>query len=183
MESYFKMGCFMFSGGHMIAPLLLAEYSKDNLIEEAEILQGMALTSLTPGPIANISGYIGTLINGIFGGLLASVFLFLPGILIALGSIKYIESIKKMLHLQYFLKGVCSAAVGILITAIIKFWYDSCFVNPYSHIHLGTMNIVLCYIFLDKFSVPIPFVLIFGSMFSFYSFLFVSNFFYIDPTA
>lgn len=180
VESYYRMGSLLFAGGHMIAPFLLTEYCKDSIIEEAEILHGLAFASLLPGPIANLSGFIGTLMNGIFAGILASFFLFLPGILISLGSIKYIEDIKRKLKLQYFLKGVTSAAIGILCTSIIKFWYDSCFVNPYSYIHLGTLNIIICYLILDMLEIPVPFVLIFGAMFSFFSFLVITNFFDVN---
>jgi len=176
MESFYRMGCLLFAGGHMIAPFLLTEHCDENLVEEADILNGLAFASLLPGPIANISGYVGTLINGVLGGVIATFCLFLPGMLIALGCIKYIDTFKRILKLQYFLKGVCSGAIGILITAIFKFWYDSCFVNPYSNIHMGTINIIICYLMLDKLEIPIPLVLSFGSMFSFFSFLIVDTF-------
>ena len=176
MEAFFRIGCLIFTGGHMIAPFLLTEHCKENLIEEAEILHSLAFTSLLPGPIVTTSAFIGTLINGVFAGVIALISLILPGALIALGCIKYISNIKNIIKLQYFLKGVCSAGIGILLTAIYKFWYDSCVVNPYANVNFGTLNIIICYLMLDKLEIPIPMVLMFGSMFSFFGFLIVSNF-------
>jgi len=176
MESFYRIGGLLYTGGQMIAPLLLTEHCNDNLIEEAEILHGFACASLLPGPIVNTSGFIGTLINDVLGGILATISIFMPGMLLALGSIKYFDAIKENLKFQYFLKGVSSSGIGMFLVSLFKFWYDSCLVNPYSNLNLGTINIIACYIMLDKLGIPIPFVLIFGAMFSFYSFLLITNF-------
>jgi len=77
-ESFYRIGTFNFGGGHAVIPLMLAEYTK--IIEENEILHSYAVSSLLPGPLFNISAFIGCLLNGFTGGIMSSISIMLPGI-------------------------------------------------------------------------------------------------------
>jgi chromate transporter len=169
VECFLKIGALSFGEGHVIIPMILTEYSHDNLLEEAEILNGYTLVSLLPGPMFNVAGYVGVLttsfLNGLIGGLLASFAIFIPGFLFAFTALPYINQIRKSHFFQFFIRGCNSAAIGFVYTAAFKLWIDSCFVNPYSNPVIGTLNIILCFVLADAFKIHKPFVIIFGAIF------------------
>ena len=64
MESFFRIGASVIGGGHVVIPLIFSEFHK--IISDEDILTAFSVVSILPGPMFNISGYIGTIINGVF---------------------------------------------------------------------------------------------------------------------
>jgi chromate transporter len=178
MESFYRIGTFNFGGGHAVIPLMLSEYSK--LIEESEILNGYAIMSLLPGPLFNISAFVGCMLSGIFGGLLSSIFILLPGILNIMIVLPYHIEISRNILIQYFLRGASWGAVGCLYVAAINLFIDSCFVNYYTHFSYGVLNVLICLLIQKKEDVNnrIIIVLFFGAFFSLICKIIKSFFFY-----
>src|SRR5690606_13904098 len=133
--------------------------------------------SLLPGPILNIAGYIGTLMNGILAGFISTFFIVLPGILIILTVLPYYEYLKKNTFIQHFLRGASSAFIGFIFTAAFKLWVDSTITTPYGTIGLGTLNIIICFILLETFKIYVPIVLLASATFSAFFALIQSNLF------
>src|SRR5699024_11193920 len=61
--------------------------------------------------------YIGTSIEGIVGGVLATFAIFLPAFLLLYGVLPFWDSIKSNVYVNAFLKGISAGVVGILIAA------------------------------------------------------------------
>ena len=86
--------------------MILSEFTSSKHVSELDVINGFTLISLLPGPMFNIAGYIGTLINGLIGGLLSAICIFSPGILLILGIFPFLNYIKNLKYVQIFLKGV-----------------------------------------------------------------------------
>jgi chromate transporter len=166
MESFFRIGTFNFGGGSAIIPLILSEYSK--LIEEIDILNAYAIKSLLPGPLFNISAFIGVMLSGILGGFISSIFIMLPGILYIMIALPYHSDLTKNQLIQNILRGASWATLGCLYVSAIRLIIDSCFNNYYTHFIYGLFNIFLCVIIqkIDIIPMKIISVLLFGGLFS-----------------
>lgn len=164
-ESFLRLGALSFGEGQVIIPMILAEYTNKNLLEEAEVLNGYAIQSLLPGPMFSIAGYVGVSVSGILGGVISATMILLPGFLFIFAALPYVTLIKKSSSFQSFIRGLHSAAIGFVFTASFKLWIDSCFVNPYTNAVVGTLNVFFCYILSEVFKIHKPFIILFGALF------------------
>jgi chromate transporter len=144
-DSFLRIGALSFGEGHVVVPFIMTEYTDNKLMEEADVLNGYALVSLLPGPSFNVAAYVGVIVDDVFSGIVSSISIVLPGILLAFAALPYIDKLKNSQRFQYFLRGAASAALGFVFTASFILWIDSCYVNPYSDDILGTINVILCF--------------------------------------
>ena len=155
MDSFYKIGSLIFGGGHVVIPMILSEFTSSKHVSELDVINGFTLISLLPGPMFNIAGYIGTLINGLIGGLLSAICIFSPGILLILGIFPFLNYIKNLKYVQIFLKGVSSASIGFIFTAALTLWFETCFYNKHSNWLIGSINVAVSYaIIMNDFIAP-----------------------------
>ena len=121
--TFLKVGMVFFGGGFVLIPIL-----NQRLVEQLhwltaqEFLDGVAISNLTPGPIAVLATFAGFHLHGVSGALLATVALFTPAIvLMALISIGY-ERLKESSRAQDFLSGVGPTVVGLVASAALILW-------------------------------------------------------------
>lgn len=164
MESFFRIGASVIGGGHVVIPLIFSEFHK--IISDEDILTAFSVVSILPGPMFNISGYIGTIINGVLGGILSALFIFLPGMLLLFGSLKFLSYISDNPNLQFFIRGVSSASIGFIFTSCAILLYDSCYKNCPFNFTFGVLNVGMSYVLLTKYNFNIVVVLAICSAYS-----------------
>ena len=82
---FLKIGAFTFGGGYAMIPLIQQAVLKNNWITEKQMIDFIAVSESTPGPLAvNMSTYIGVRTAGIGGALAATSGVVLPSFLIIL---------------------------------------------------------------------------------------------------
>lgn len=116
-DSFYRSGSLVFGGGHVVLPLLEREFVPGGWLSEEAFLAGYGATQAVPGPMFTFAAYIGTVLNGWGGGLLATFSIFLPAFLLMVGTLPYWNSLRKNPKIQGALMGVNAAVVGILIAA------------------------------------------------------------------
>jgi len=80
---FFKMGLFSFGGGYAILPLLEQSARSAGWLTSEEFVNMIAISQVTPGPIAiNMATYVGFRTGGVFGSLIATVAVILPSMII-----------------------------------------------------------------------------------------------------
>ena len=162
-ESFYRMGFLIFGGGHVVIPMILTEFTTLNLVNNEQVMMAFSFVSLIPGPMFNISAFIGTQINGILGGIISALSIFTPGILLVFTVLPFINKIKTNITLHNALKGVSVAAIGFIFTSAIILWEETCLRRS---VIIGTLNILLCYMLLEYKKINILFVLLFAALFS-----------------
>jgi chromate transporter len=167
MSTFYRIGSLIIGGGHVVIPMIISEFSSYNLIKESDVLNSFSIVSLLPGPMFNLSAYIGTLINGIKGGILSWFFIFLSGMLLLFTILGYMNRINRGVKLRLFLNGVSSAAIGFILATALILWYDSCWNNKFYSPITGTLNVVICFYLFLKFPKMTPFILISGALYSY----------------
>ncbi|MED4124566.1 chromate transporter [Halalkalibacterium halodurans] len=117
-DSFYRAGALVFGGGHVVLPLLEREFVPTGWLSEAEFLAGYGAAQAVPGPLFTFAAYIGAVIDGWQGGLIATVAIFLPAFLLILGTLPFWNSLRRNPKVKGALMGVNAAVVGILIAAL-----------------------------------------------------------------
>jgi len=118
VDSFYRAGSLVFGGGHVVLPLLESETVANGWMTKEEFLTGYGATQAVPGPLFTFAGYLGMLIQGVPGGILATLAIFLPGFLLIVGVMPFWNAIRTHAKLQGMLTGMNAAVVGILLAAL-----------------------------------------------------------------
>ncbi|SHS10076.1 chromate transporter, chromate ion transporter (CHR) family [Mycobacteroides abscessus subsp. abscessus] len=129
-DSFYRSGSLVFGGGHVVLPLLEREFVPTGMLTEEAFLAGYGATQAVPGPLFTFAAYLGTVISGWQGGLLATVAIFLPAFLLVLGALPFWDTIRRNPKIKGALMGVNAAVVGILISAFYQPIWTSSILAP-----------------------------------------------------
>jgi chromate transporter len=129
-DSFYRSGSLVFGGGHVVLPLLEREFVPTGMLTEEAFLAGYGATQAVPGPLFTFAAYLGTVISGWHGGLLATFAIFLPAFLLVLGALPFWDSIRRNPKIKGALMGVNAAVVGILISAFYQPIWTSSILAP-----------------------------------------------------
>ncbi|WP_075313786.1 chromate transporter [Bacillus wiedmannii] len=129
-DSFYRAGSLVFGGGHVVLPLLEREFVPTGWMDEASFLAGYGATQAVPGPLFTFAAYIGAVIGGWQGGLLATVAIFLPAFLLILGTLPFWDQLRRNPKIKGALMGVNAAVVGILISAFYHPIWTSAILQP-----------------------------------------------------
>jgi len=115
------MSTTLFGGGLVMVPLLEG-LIVDHLgwLSHAGFSAGLAASQLTPGPILGIATFTGMEVAGFAGALAATVGIYLPTALIAVGVSSVAERLKGSRRFQHAMVGVRCAVVGLIAGASVS---------------------------------------------------------------
>jgi len=118
--TFFKTGMVFFGGGFVLVPVLHHRLvTQLGWLSPREFLDGVAISNLTPGPIAVLSTFAGYHVAGIPGALVATVALLAPSMgLMWLMSGQY-ERVRSEPHALRFLAAVNPAVTGLIMSAAV----------------------------------------------------------------
>ena len=116
-DSFYRSGSLVFGGGHVVLPLLEREFVPTGWLSEESFLAGYGAAQAVPGPLFTFAAYLGAVIGGWQGGLLATIAIFLPAFLLILGTLPFWVSLRRNPKIKGALMGVNAAVVGILIAS------------------------------------------------------------------
>ncbi|MGG0719702.1 chromate transporter [Robertmurraya massiliosenegalensis] len=129
-DSFYRSGSLVFGGGHVVLPLLEREFVPTGWLSKDEFLAGYGAAQAVPGPLFTFAAYLGAVINGWQGGLVATVAIFLPAFLLILGTLPFWDSLRRNPKVKGALMGVNAAVVGILIAAFYQPIWTSSILAP-----------------------------------------------------
>jgi len=115
---YLRIGFMFVGGGYVLIPLLNQIMVEQNhWLTLQEFLDGVALSQLTPGPLAMLATFTGFRVGGFTGGLVATVCIFLPCTALMLLVGRYYERLKNISIIKQTLDGLLPAVVGLIAAA------------------------------------------------------------------
>ncbi|MUK90831.1 chromate efflux transporter [Ornithinibacillus sp. L9] len=141
-DTFFRVGSIVFGGGHVVLPLLEQEVVPNGLLTSNEFLAGYGMAQAVPGPLFTFASYLGTMINGIAGGIVATIAMFLPSFLLIIGALPFLSELRKRKSFQGILTGVNASVVGILLAAFYDPVFTSAIVSG-AHFALAVILFVL----------------------------------------
>jgi chromate transporter len=144
-DSFYRSGSLVFGGGHVVLPLLEREFVPTGWLSEEAFLAGYGAAQAVPGPLFTFAAYIGAVINGWQGGLLATAAIFLPAFLLILGTLPFWDALRRNSSISRALMGVNAAVVGILIAAFYHPIWTSTIKAPIDFVFAAVLFSMLVY--------------------------------------
>ncbi|WP_404452371.1 chromate efflux transporter [Virgibacillus necropolis] len=116
-DIFFRVGSLVFGGGHVVLPMIEREIVPQGLMTADEFLAGYGMAQAVPGPLFTFSSYLGTMMEGISGAVVATIGIFLPSFLLIVAALPFLNELRKRSSFQGILMGVNASVVGILLAA------------------------------------------------------------------
>lgn len=115
---FFKTGLFAVGGGMATLPFLYDMADKTNWFTSAQLADMIAVSESTPGPIGvNMATYVGYTTAGVWGGLVATLALITPSIIIILIISYFLQSFRENKHVDAAFYGLRPASTGLIAGA------------------------------------------------------------------
>jgi chromate transporter len=117
-----KIDIFAFGGGFASLPLMFHEVvDVHGWLNSSIFLNGIVLGQVTPGPIIITATFVGYLMYGLPGAIVATFGIFVPSFLIVIGLTPYYDEIRDSLHFNRIISGILFSFVGLLVSVTIRF--------------------------------------------------------------
>ncbi|SNZ17334.1 chromate transporter [Terribacillus aidingensis] len=158
-DSFYRAGSLVFGGGHVVLPLLEREFVPTGLISQQDFLTGYGAAQAVPGPLFTFAAYLGTVLYGWQGGLLATAAIFLPAFLLLIGALPFWTVLQKNASFRKAFAGINAAVVGILISAFFIPIWSSAIQSP-----LDIALAAVFYSLLAFWKLPAWFIVILGAL-------------------
>jgi len=125
--SFFKIGITTFGGGYAMLPILEREITqKHNWATKEELANYYAIGQCTPGIISvNVSTFIGYKRKGILGGIVATLGLICPSIILILLIAQLISNFSTLPLIQHIFSGIKICVSALIISAVMNLWKNS----------------------------------------------------------
>jgi chromate transporter len=121
-DAFYRSGALVFGGGHVVLPLLREAFVTPGWVSDDAFLAGYGAAQAVPGPLFTFAAYLGTVVgpspHGIAGAVLGLIAIFLPGMLILVGTLPFWDAFRRRQAAQAAMRGVNAAVVGLLGAAL-----------------------------------------------------------------
>jgi chromate transporter len=113
-------GSFVFGSGLAIVPFLYGGVVKEyGWLTDRQFVDAVAVAMITPGPVVITTGFIGYLVSGFWGALVAALATFLPCYLFTVIPAPYFKKHGKRPGIVAFVDGVTAATIGAIAGAVV----------------------------------------------------------------
>jgi len=163
LARFYRAGALVFGGGHVVLPLLQQAVVPPGWISGGRFLAGYGAAQAVPGPLFSFAAYLGTAMapgpNGVVGGLLCLVAIYLPSFLLLIGVLPFWDALRHRAGVQAALRGVNAAVVGLLLAALYTPVWTSAIRRP-ADVAIG----ILAFLLLVVWRLPPWLVVLLGAL-------------------
>jgi chromate transporter len=119
--TFLKIGAMVFGSGYVLLAFLRADLvDRLHWITEAQLLDAVAVGQVTPGPVFTTATFIGYVIAGGRGAVLATVGIFLPGFVLVAFTRPLLARVRRSPIAGAFLDGVNVAALALMAVVTVQ---------------------------------------------------------------
>lgn len=113
--TFLKIGAVLYGSGYVLLAFLQADFvDRLGWITSQQLLDAIAVGQITPGPLFTTAAFIGYLLDGVKGGLLATLGIFLPSFIFVAISNPLIPKIRNSVWVRGLLDGVNVASLALM---------------------------------------------------------------------
>jgi len=117
---FLKAGSLTFGSGLVIVPFLEKGLVQQTAwLNEREFLVAVAMGMMSPGPVVITATFVGYLVAGFWGSLIATIGIFLPSFLLVLIVAPVLVRYRTNPNVQGFIRGAYAAAIGTILGACV----------------------------------------------------------------
>ena len=117
-DAFYRSGALVFGGGHVVLPLLRDAVVAPGWVSDSAFLAGYGAAQAVPGPLFTFAAYLGAVTAGIGGAAIGLLGIFLPGLLILVGTLPFWNRLRHAKGAQAAMRGINAAVVGLLASAL-----------------------------------------------------------------
>ena len=118
---FFKIGAFTFGGGYAMLPLIQQEMLSHNWMDLEQLVNFVAVSESTPGPLAvNLASFVGAETGGLLGAVCATIGVVLPSFLIILLVAKFYRAFQTNTLVKGCMNGLRPTVVGMIGASLLS---------------------------------------------------------------
>ena len=117
-DAFYRSGALVFGGGHVVLPLLQSAVVQPGWVGNDAFLAGYGAAQAVPGPLFTVAAFLCDVADGWTGAVVALLAIFLPGMLVLLGTLPFWDAMRRRPGVQAAMRGVNAAVVGVLLAAL-----------------------------------------------------------------
>ena len=157
--TFLKYGAASFGSGYVLFAFLQGDVVQGfHWLTTHQLVDAIAISQATPGPVFTVATFIGYLVAGIPGALLATVGIFLPGFILVPFLDRLMQIVQQRQPVRYFLAGVNLGALGLIAAVTVE-------LGRASIIDMPTLGVALTsFIVLLRFSLAAPILVLLGAL-------------------
>ncbi|MGN0797295.1 MAG: chromate transporter [Christensenellales bacterium] len=144
--TFLKIGAVSFGGGYAMISLVRETCIANGWLTEEEILNFIAVSESTPGPIAiNMATFVGSSQGGILGSFLATLGVVLPSFVIILLVAAVMRNVLKYAGVNRTIKSVQPAIVAMILSTALTMFLSNVFnlSNVYSAFEFDWKSLII----------------------------------------
>lgn len=113
--TFLKLGSVVFGSGYVLLAFLRNDFvHRLGWLSDQQILDAVAVGQFTPGPVFTTATFIGYVVGGVTGAILATIGIFLPAFVFVAAVFPLVGMIRRSPWASGFLDGVNVAALGLI---------------------------------------------------------------------
>ena len=118
---FMKIGATLYGSGYVLLAYLRADFVHHlGWLTDRQLIDAVAVGQITPGPLFTTATFIGYLLGGLPGAVLATLGIFLPSfVFVAVGGL-FLRSLRGSPWAAGFLDGVNVAALGLMLGVTVQ---------------------------------------------------------------
>jgi len=136
---FLKVGSIVFGSGYVLLAFLQADLVGNwHWLTTTQLLDAIAVGQVTPGPVFTTATFIGYLLAGLPGALIATAGIFLPSFIFVAASTPLIPRLRKSAVAGAFLDGVIIASLALMASVTWSLGRDAVIDLPTALLVLGS---------------------------------------------
>ena len=117
---FLKTGALLFGSGYVLVAYLRADLvERHEWLTEEQLLDAVAVGQVTPGPVSTTATFIGYLLAGPAGAVVATVAIFLPAFVYVAVSVPLVPRLRRSPTTAAVLDGVNAASLALMAVAAV----------------------------------------------------------------
>lgn len=113
--TFLKIGSILYGSGYVLLAFLRADFvQRLGWLTETQLIDAIAVGQVTPGPVFTTATFIGYLLGGVPGAVLATLGIFLPAFIFVVITNPYIPRLRQSRWAGALLDGVNVASLGLM---------------------------------------------------------------------
>ena len=119
--TFLKVGAVVFGSGYVLLAFLRADLvDRLHWLSEAQLLDAVAVGQVTPGPVFTTATFIGYVVAGPWGAVVATLGIFLPGFVLVAITRPMIARLRQSPFAGALLDGVSVASLGLMAVVAVQ---------------------------------------------------------------
>ncbi len=144
--TFLKIGSVLYGSGYVLLAFLRADFVlRLGWLTDQQLIDAIAIGQVTPGPLFTAATFIGYILGGTSGALLATLGIFLPSFVFVAISNPLIPRIRNSIWMSSLLDGVNASSLGLMAAVTLQLASSSLKDLPTAMITIASLILLLRY--------------------------------------